>query len=43
MNPPLLLNENFPAPAVRRRRAAGLDVLDIAGASPGMDDVDVLG
>lgn len=43
MSPPLLLNENIPAPTIHRLRAAGLDILDIAGACPGMDDVDVLG
>jgi predicted nuclease of predicted toxin-antitoxin system len=42
MNPPLLVNENFPHPATLRLREAGLDVLAIAGLKPGMLDPEVL-
>jgi predicted nuclease of predicted toxin-antitoxin system len=42
MTPRLLVNENFPAPAVMSLRTAGLDVLAIGEATPGMLDTDVL-
>lgn len=41
MKPPLLANENFPAPSTRALRSAGLDVLAIAEGHAGMTDRDV--
>lgn len=38
----LLANENFPLPALRRLRQAGVDVLAIAERSAGMEDTSVL-
>lgn len=38
----LLLNENFPAPAVARLRQKGWDVLAVAEANHGLDDAGVL-
>jgi predicted nuclease of predicted toxin-antitoxin system len=38
----LLVNENFPAPSIKRLRAAGLDVASIGETSPGIDDEQVL-
>jgi predicted nuclease of predicted toxin-antitoxin system len=42
LSPPLLLDENFPAPAVRVLRQAGLDVLSIAESNSGTSDAGVL-
>lgn len=42
MRPSLLLNENFPAPALKRLRAAGWDVLSVSEASTGATDSDVM-
>lgn len=42
MSLPLLLNENFPAPAVALLRKEGVDLVFIAESHPGIDDVDVL-
>jgi predicted nuclease of predicted toxin-antitoxin system len=38
----LLANENFPAPALRKLRAAGVDVVAVAETTPGISDVQVL-
>lgn len=38
----LLANENFPAPALRRLRAAGVDVVAVAEVMPAAQDVQVL-
>lgn len=40
--PALVVNENFPAPSTQVLRSAGLDVLAIGEAHPGMDDRDVI-
>lgn len=40
--PSLLANENFPLPALRRLRDAGVDVAAIAEQAPGMRDTEVL-
>ncbi len=40
--PALLANENFPAPALRRLRDAGLDVLSISETASGLHDEEVL-
>ena len=40
--PGLLANENFPLPALRRLRDAGVDVAAIAEQAPGMRDTEVL-
>jgi predicted nuclease of predicted toxin-antitoxin system len=40
--PALVVNENFPAPSTVVLRTAGLDVLAIGEAHPGMNDRDVL-
>lgn len=40
--PGLLVNENFPIPALRRLRQAGVDVAAITERSPGMQDTSVL-
>ncbi|MDB5969450.1 MAG: hypothetical protein JWQ90_1900 [Hydrocarboniphaga sp.] len=42
MIPPLIVNENFPAPSVRLLRAAGVDVLAVQEAMPGASDERVL-
>ena len=42
MNVKLLANENFPAPAIRRLRAEGVDVLSVAELMPASGDVEVL-
>jgi predicted nuclease of predicted toxin-antitoxin system len=42
MTVPLLLNENFPAPAARALREAGFDVLCVAESCPGTADPVVL-
>ena len=43
MSPPrVLVNENVPAPSIRRLRAAGIDAASIREDSPGIDDVSVL-
>lgn len=38
----LLLNENFPAPSVRRLEERGLDIIAIREACPGWKDEQVL-
>jgi predicted nuclease of predicted toxin-antitoxin system len=38
----LLANENFPVPAVRKLRAAGIDVVAVADAMPAASDAEVL-
>jgi predicted nuclease of predicted toxin-antitoxin system len=40
--PPLLANENWPRPALRALRAAGLDVQSVAELMPGASDAEVL-
>jgi predicted nuclease of predicted toxin-antitoxin system len=40
--PPLLVNENFPAPATLALRAAGIDVTAVAEFAPGAADEVVL-
>ena len=42
MNVKRLANENFPAPAIRRLRAEGVDVLSVAELMPASSDVEVL-
>jgi len=42
VKPPLLVNENFPAPALKRLRAAGFDVVAVAENMPGASDRVVL-
>lgn len=42
MKPKLLANENFPLPAVRLLREAGIDVQTILDVMPGASDEDVL-
>ena len=42
MSVKLLANENFPAPAIRRLRAEGVDVLSVAELMPASSDVEVL-
>lgn len=42
MKPLLLANENFPAPALKRLRAAGFDVVAVAEDMPGASDQVVL-
>lgn len=42
MKPPLLTNENFPAPALRRLRELGFDVVAVSEVMPGADDEAVL-
>lgn len=38
----LLANENFPAPAIRKLRAAGVDVVAVSEAMPAASDKEVL-
>src|SRR3990172_1070009 len=38
----LLANENFPAPAIRKLRAAGVDVVAVSEAMPAASDKDVM-
>jgi predicted nuclease of predicted toxin-antitoxin system len=38
----LLANENFPAPAIRKLRAAGIDVTAVAESMPAAADAEVL-
>lgn len=38
MKPPLLVNENFPTPALTRLRAAGYDVVAVTEDMPGASD-----
>ncbi len=38
----LLVNENFPVPALRKLRLAGVDVVAVAETTPGVSDVQVL-
>ncbi|MDT8405590.1 DUF5615 family PIN-like protein [Sulfuriflexus sp.] len=42
MNPPLLVNENFPFPAVRKLREQGVDVLAVCEIMPGASDEAIL-
>ena len=42
MSVKLLANENFPAPAIRRLRAEGVDVLSVAEIMPASSDAEVL-
>lgn len=42
MKPRLLVNENFPSPAVACLRMSGLDVLAVSESAPGMLDPAVL-
>lgn len=42
MTPLLLVNENFPAPALKRLRAAGFDVAAVTEDMPGASDRSVL-
>lgn len=42
MKPLLLVNENFPAPALKRLRAAGFDVVAVTEVMPGASDRAVL-
>lgn len=42
MTPPLIVNENFPAPATRLLRASGVDVLAVQEVMPGASDESVL-
>lgn len=42
MTPKLLANENFPLPAVRLLRAAGIDVVTVLDIMPAACDADVL-
>ena len=38
----LLANENFPAPAIRKLRAAGVDVVAVSEVMPAVSDKDVM-
>lgn len=42
MNIALLANENFPAPAIRKLRAAGIDVVAVREAMPSVSDKEVM-
>lgn len=42
MKPALIVNENFPAPALRVLRAQGVDVLSVRETMPGASDEAVL-
>lgn len=42
MNIALLANENFPAPAIRKLRAAGVDVVAVREAMPSASDKEVM-
>lgn len=42
MKPALILNENFPAPAIRVLREQGVDVLSVGETMPGASDQAVL-
>ncbi|MBZ0068228.1 MAG: DUF5615 family PIN-like protein [Thiobacillus sp.] len=42
MTPLLLVNENFPAPALKRLRATGFDVVAVTEDMPGATDRVVL-
>lgn len=42
MNIALLANENFPAPAIRKLRAVGVDVVDVREAMPSASDKEVM-
>ena len=42
MSIPLLANENFPAPAIRKLRAAGVDVVAVREAMPSASDKEVM-
>lgn len=42
MTPPLLVNENFPVPALRRLQALGFDVAAVGEMMPGASDPAVL-
>lgn len=43
MSQALLADENFPGPVIRGLAKAGYDVLSVASAAPGIDDLAVLG
>lgn len=42
MSTALLANENFPAPAIRKLRAAGVDVVAVSEIMPAVSDKEVL-
>ena len=42
MSIPLLANENFPAPAIRKLRAAGVDVVAVSELMPAVSDKEVM-
>ena len=42
MSVKLLANKKFPAPAIKRLRAEGVDVLSVAELMPASSDVEVL-
>ena len=42
MKPALIVNENFPVPAVRLLRLSGVDVLSVQETMPGASDEEVL-
>lgn len=42
MSIPLLANENFPAPAIRKLLAAGIDVIAVREAMPSASDKEVM-
>ncbi len=42
MSIPLLANENFPAPAIRKLRASGIDVIAVREAMPSASDKEVM-
>ena len=42
MSVALLANENFPAPAIRKLRAAGVDVVAVREAMPSVSDKEVM-
>lgn len=42
MNIRLLANENFPAPAIRKLRAAGIDVVAVRETMPSASDIEVM-
>lgn len=42
MKPPLLVDENFPVPALKRLRAAGFDVIAVTETMPGAPDHQIL-
>jgi predicted nuclease of predicted toxin-antitoxin system len=42
MNIKLLANENFPVPAIRKLRAAGVDVVAVIETMPSVSDLEVM-